>query len=129
MDVRGIYQELKKKSVGKPHFFGRKLFVVDSSIFDEYKKYFEETINIFNKKTNYRTPTTFRHIHAVKTGSLVEFHYDFGNLNKSFIMAIPHFFLDVIPYFLYHLITFKKPYEIDPRNIEKQTAIQESRQG
>ena len=112
MNTKNIYSELREKSIRSSQFFGRKLYIVSASDFEAYRPYFVETVNLLNDKKNYRTKDKFKHIHAVQTGSLIEFHYDFGNLYVSPLMIIPHFFLDAIPYFLYHLVTLKKPYKI-----------------
>ncbi|TSD05309.1 MAG: hypothetical protein Greene07147_630 [Parcubacteria group bacterium Greene0714_7] len=120
MNATDVYRELKTRSIGASRIFHRELLIVDSTVFDEYEVHFVKVFHALNRKTNYRTPGTFRHIHAIKSGSLVEIHYDFGNLNKFFVMAVPHFFLDMVPYFLYHLITFRKPYSIDVQILESQ---------
>lgn len=112
MKTKDIYQSLEKKAVRRSHFFGRSLVVVRKEDFNHYQDYFNESPNIFNIKKNYRTRDWLQHIHAVETGSLIEFHYDFGNVDKSIILGGVHLLLDVVPYFFWFLIRRKKPYEI-----------------
>lgn len=112
MKVTDIYSDLRRKSLKDSHFFGRKIYLVKSSDFKAYTDHFFDAPNILNDKRNYRTKGKFRHIHAIESNSFVEFHYDFGNLYEFAPMAVPHLFFDVIPYFLYHFITMKKPYMV-----------------
>ena len=108
-----IYEELKKKSIERHRFFfGRHLFVIKNSDFKSFEKHFVEVPDILNNLTNYRTRHAFKHIHAVKSDSLVQFHYDFGNIGSAFFMAVPHFFIDVCPFFAYWLVTLENPYTI-----------------
>jgi hypothetical protein len=108
----GIYNELKNKSIKINIFFGRELITVSQSDFKFYEKYFESCFSLFNKKENFRTDSAFKHIHAIKDANLVEFHYDYGNFKKYPIFYLFHFFIDVLPYFIWHLIKLKKPYDI-----------------
>ena len=123
MKVTDIYSELRLKSLKDSHFFGRKIYLVKSSDFEEYMDYFTEAPNILNDKRNYRTNGKFKHIHAIGSDSLIEFHYDFGNLYEFAPMAVPHLFFDVIPYFLYHLITLKRPYMVEDELEEAQEEL------
>jgi len=108
-----VYTELEKKSLGRYRFFfGRHLFVVKVSDFSAFRQCFDEVPDILNDKINFRTRNAFKHIHAIQSGSLVQLHYDFGNPRVSPFMAIPHFFIDVIPFFAYGLVTLSNPYKI-----------------
>src|SRR3989344_4295026 len=99
MHVQKIFKELEKKALQHSHFFGRKLLVVTKTDFLQYQDDFVESLNIFTHKKTWRTKDRFKHIHAVLQQDLVEFHYDYGNVSQSLLMAVPHFFFDVIPYF------------------------------
>lgn len=108
-----IYEKLAKRAVGTYRFFfGRQCIIVKGSDFDLFKEYFDEVPNILNNKINYRTRNTFKHIHAFRSGSLVQLHYDFANPRVSPWMAVPHLIIDVIPFFAYGLLTLQDPYEI-----------------
>jgi hypothetical protein len=113
MTVDNIYNALEKKSIGITGFFGRKLITIADKDFYEYERYFVPTKNLFNRKINYRTKNMFKHIHAIRENGFVQLHYDYGNSSENIIMAIPHLFIDVIPYFLWHLLHLKKPYQMD----------------
>ena len=108
MTATEIFNELEEKSIGKCHFFGRHVILVRSADFDRYRPYFIETANILNDKENYRTREVSRHVHAMKSGDLVGLHMDYANLYRFSVMAVPHLFFDVIPYFLYFSVVEKK---------------------
>jgi hypothetical protein len=108
-----IYSALQSRALRHSSFFGRRLYIVKRSDFEAYGDFFSENKNLLNAKRNFRTNRRFKHIHAIQTGDLVEFHWDYGNLYASRAMAVPHFLFDVIPYFVWHLLTFKKPYSIE----------------
>jgi len=111
--IEVIYNSLEKKKISSDHFFGRELVTIKKSDFNKFRKEFRESSNIFNKKKNYRSKENFiKHIHAIGDGDYMQFHYDYGNINKNFSLFILHFFIDVIPFFIWHLIKLKKPYTI-----------------
>lgn len=111
MNCNQIFKELKKKQININYFFNRELITIRFEDFKKYQKYFSKPIKIGNKD-NFRTKDKFKHIHAVKSNNLVEIHFDYGNLYQNYLLSIPHLFLDVIPYFTWHIITWKKPYKI-----------------
>jgi hypothetical protein len=112
LKLEEIYLRLQSKSIERSHFFGRALCVVTFEDFIEYKQYFKESTNILNLKENFRTDNYFKHIHAVKTNDYIEFHYDYGNPDKHFLLVLVHGVIDVIPYFLHSFYSGRKPYAI-----------------
>ena len=106
-----IYCFFRKKSIRINYFFGRELILISGKTFKKQEKGFVRTSGI-NGKINYRTKRPFKHIHAFKSGRYVEAHYDYGNPNLCFILFPVHLIADVIPYFVWHLIKGKKPYDI-----------------
>ena len=111
-----VYSELKSKALKINHFFGRKLITVRHSDFVAWNKYFTRSFNIFNKKENFRSSLSAKHIHAIRDGNLVELHYDYINPDRDFLFAAIHFFIDASPYFLWRLLTRKYSY---PHTINK----------
>lgn len=109
-----IYEFFKKRAIKINHFFGRELILISINDFKKQKRWFEQSSGSFHKKKDLRTRKSLKHIHAVKNTKYVEVHYDYGNTNKNPLTFIIHFIIDVIPYFFYHLIKGKKPYEIKP---------------
>lgn len=112
MNLKQIYRELKNKQVFYSSFFGRKLVVVRKADFENYKKYFQDSYNALNKYKNYRTNSIFRHVHAIDFGEYVQIHLDYANVSKSFLLAIPHFIFDMLPYFSSCLLKRKRPYTL-----------------
>lgn len=112
MDSEILFEQLKQKKLWQSNFFSRDLVVIRKKDFDAYKEYFINSKNILNNLSNYRSNHYFRHIHAIDFGEYVQIHMDNGNMSKFLLFAIPHFFFDMIPYFTYHLINFKKPYSL-----------------
>ena len=110
-----IYNNLKERAIKLDHFFGRKLITVSYANFRIYEKYFVSSFNLFNTKENFRTVLGLKHIHAIKDGDLVEIHYDYGNTKKHIAFILIHFFVDVIPYFVWFFIKWKKPYGISEK--------------
>lgn len=110
MDVEIIYNKLKEQQIEKEYFFNRELILITYKDFKKYEKEFTKPVKI-GTKLNYRTNHTFKHIHAIQNKHYVQFHYDYGNLYQNILMSIPHFFIDVIPYYFWFLIKLKKPYE------------------
>src|SRR3989344_5340284 len=98
MKIESIYNELKKDKIGESRFFGRELIIIRKKDFLRFNK-FSESFNIFTNKKNYRTGGWFKHIHAVEVEpSKIQFHYDYGNINKNIIFGALHFIIDVVPY-------------------------------
>lgn len=112
MQTSLLYKTLVSASLPeyRSRFFGRRLHVLPYAEFQKYEEYFSPSPNIFNTKNNYRSHSGFRHIHAVRTDNLVEFHYDYGNLDQNILYAPLHAVLDVIPYFIHFLLVWRKPY-------------------
>jgi hypothetical protein len=108
-----IYRFFRKKSIRINNFFGRELILVSERTFKKKQKLFERVSGI-NGEKNYRTRRLFKHIHAFKSGKYVEAHYDYGNPNLFFVLFIIHMIADVIPYFAWHILKGKKPYDIRP---------------
>ena len=115
MGIDVIYGELEKKSFHIANYFGRKLITIKQSDFEPYKKYFVVTKNLLNSKVNYRTRNKLKHIHAIQIDEFVQIHFDYGNPCENPVMAVPHLFVDVMPYFAWHLLTLKKPYQIEAK--------------
>jgi hypothetical protein len=108
-----LYRELREAAVHRSHFFGRQLIVVPREAFLRYEEHFQVSFNILNCKKNFRTKTHFRHIHAIENGGYVAFHFDYTNPDKGVLHVISHAVVDVLPYFLYVVCTFKRPYTFD----------------
>ena len=108
-----IYEFFRKKAIRIRHFFGRELILVSERTFNRQARWFERVSGI-NGIINYRTKMPFKHIHAFKSKKYVEAHYDYGNPNLFFMLFIVHLVFDVIPYFVWHFIKGKKPYDINP---------------
>jgi hypothetical protein len=105
-----IYQKLKARSIARSHFFGRQLHVVTIADFKLFDAHFVSSYNLLNRQQNYRTKNLFRHIHAIQVGELVEFHYDYMNPDKGLSLVFLHTVTDVVPYFLYFIVTLQRPY-------------------
>lgn len=112
MEREAVFLSLKNKSIDCSYFFGRALFVVRYDDFSEYREHFKKSTNILNTKENFRTNNYLKHIHAVRTGNYIEFHYDYGNPDKHFLLILVHGVIDVIPYFFHSFYTGRKPYTI-----------------
>jgi hypothetical protein len=113
MQHQELWNELEQYELSRGHFSGRPLVVIPFENFKEYASEFKLSYNPLNKKINYRTHGAFTHIHAVQTGKYIEFHADYFNPSVSIILAIPHFFISVIPYFVSLWLQGKKPYVLD----------------
>ncbi len=111
---REIYKFFKKRAIRINHFFGRELILVSMNDFKKQKHWFEPSMGSFHRKKDLRTRRSLRHIHAVKDTNYVEVHYDYGNINLNPLNFVIHFIFDVVPYFFYHLVRWKKPYKIKP---------------
>jgi len=109
-----ICKFFKEKAIRIKNFFGRELILVYKRDFDKKKRLFEPVSSFTNNLKNYRTRRFFKHLHAIEDGKYVELHYDYGNWNVNVLGFLIHLISDVIPYFAYHFITRKKPYNIRP---------------
>ena len=112
MEARELFTELEMSATSRTHFFGRALIALPRSAFESYLEHFNESFNPLNGRANYRTRHTFTYIHAVEDGGLIECHIDFFNPTMFLPLALPHLFVSVIPYFLWCLLTLKRPYKI-----------------
>ena len=112
MDARTLFSKLEQRAVGRSHFWGRPLVTIQKSDWIHYQDEFVESYDPFNDFKNYRTKHTFTHIHAIEKDGHIDFHHDFFNPDVNRLLAIPHFFLSVIPYLVWHLITWKKMYAL-----------------
>lgn len=91
--------------------------VLHESDFEKIKDWFQPTTTVFHWwRPTWRSQSRLRHWHAVKFDEFVELHCDFGNLNTSYLLGIPHFFADVLGYTLWCLLRHGKPYH--KRNFE-----------
>ena len=106
-----IFNSLKVKSLKVKKIFRKEFMLIELNSFIPYKKYFSTGIKI-GTKINYRSDRYIKHIHAIKYDDKIEIHFDYGNLYKFLPLGLIHFFYDVIPYFLWHLIKLKKPYSL-----------------
>lgn len=109
-----IFSELRYKKIGLNKFFDRELIKIKTKDFLEYKEYFLGPVNIINisNQKNYRSNRFYKHIHAIVGKDVTEIHFDYGNIFKCSLLGLVHFLKDVIPYFLWHLIKWKKPYKL-----------------
>lgn len=111
MNTDQLWNELVAHEIARSHFFGRPLVLISHESFAAYRKYFiHQDLVLLNDLQNYRSAHWWRHIHAVVREDGVQFHLDRCNPNVSFWFNIPHAFFDVIPYFVWCLLTLKKPY-------------------
>jgi len=108
-----IFEFLKKRAIRINYFFGRGLVLISKIDFNKQKKWFEPSANL-NGHKNYRTKRFFKHIHAIENRNYVEIHYDYGNFGMNLFLVFIHLIYDMIPYFTYHFIKWKKPYNINP---------------
>lgn len=70
--------------------------------FEVIKPYLKPTFHPMNPyEINYRSLHIWRHFHATESQGVFEIHWDFANPSqKLFLTAIPHVFIEVIPYLL-----------------------------
>ncbi len=110
MKTDELWAVLTKHEVSRSSFFGRPLLIIHEKDFEQFKDYFLPQFALLNSYENYRSSGWWRHIHAIKRSDGVQIHVDHGNPNSHVFLNIPHGFLDVIPYFLWCLLTWQKPY-------------------
>jgi hypothetical protein len=108
IDVRELYKALCCRSKRRAGFFGRHIYFLAKDDFGVFEKYFTRSRNILNRHVNLRSKHHFRHIHAIHIDGWISFHVDYANPDKNFGLALVHLCLDVIPYFLYCVVTFKR---------------------
>ena len=109
-----IFRDLKSKKLSIDYFFTRELITIKTSDFLEYKEYFSSSIiitGLWKTQKDYRSNNCFKHIHAVVEGENTQIHFDHGNYLKNTMLVVPHFFIDVIPYGIWHLFILKKWYK------------------
>ena len=109
-ETKEIFNKLKEKRLFSERIFGKDFVVINYNDFEPYKKYFSEPVEI-GTATNFRSKGYFKHIHAIQRENKVQIHLDNANEYLFKPLFVIHFFLDVIPYFLWHLLKFKKPYK------------------
>ena len=109
-DSLGLFKQLSQSSIATETIFGKDFVVVGYVHFKPYLEYFLEPKQI-GTAINFRTKGWLRHIHAIRRGDHVQIHLDYGNPYKSKLLLSIHFVYDVVPYFFWHLIHFKKPYQ------------------
>jgi hypothetical protein len=107
-----IFNFFKNKAIRTNYFFGRELILISKANFNRQKKWFVYSLSL-NGHKNYRTQRFFKHIHAVEGKRYVEVHYDSGNSEMNIFLILIHLLFDVFPYFLYHFIKRKKPYNTE----------------
>ena len=110
MLVDELFNELRKKEVAINTMFDNWHFVViPNEHFFVFREHFGKEVKI-GSMSNFRSKHLIRHIHAVQGDTTTEIHIDHGNMYKNPILGIIHLFINVIPYFAWHLIHKKKPY-------------------
>jgi hypothetical protein len=110
MSVDMLWGELVRTEITRSSFFRRPLVTISKSEFLQYREVFCPHRSVLNSLVNYRSVHWWRHIHAIDYGDVVSFHIDHGNPSVSVWLLVPHLIFDVIPYFSYCVIFWKKPY-------------------
>lgn len=127
MSQEDILRDLRQVSIRHTRVSGKYFFVVRHEDFEPYEQYFVRRKNIFDRKVHLRTSKQFQHIHAIHGKTFVEFHVDYGNAYENPLLAVTHFFIDVLPYCAYYLFKREGFYHriaedetIDPRAMKQQ---------
>lgn len=113
MEARNMFDKLSRKAIARSHFFWHDLIVIKKENFKPFQKYFKSSFNLFNSFPNFRTTQHFRHIHAIEHPNCYELHMDNGNIDTNPVLGyITHGIIDFIPYFIWHLFIWERPYSI-----------------
>lgn len=108
MNTQQIWQHIFQKKVALSHPFDRDFVWINKHDFVLIEKYFIKEFNPLQIGTSYRSNNYFKHIHAVEQEKYFFVHFDHGNIRKCFPLIIIHFFIDVLPYFIFCLLKRKR---------------------
>jgi|GEM_PF-1379810 len=119
MDVEELWNRLVENEISRNHshryFLFRWDFVsLSEADFQQFEPYFtKQQVVAWNNFENLRSKHWYIHIHAVrqKEGE-ISIHRDRFNPTVHWLLSIPHGFTDALPYFLWCLISWQKPYTI-----------------
>lgn len=106
--IQKLWEDIYLKKIAKTHPFDRDFIWLKKEDFEKFKIYFTEDYNPLHKGKSYRSNNYFKHLHAVEQGHFIFIHFDHGNYKKFFLLLLIHFFIDVIPYFIFCLVKRKK---------------------
>lgn len=101
MNTQQIWDYLYSNKVAISHPFDRDFIWVTKQKFQEIATYFMKEYNPMHKEKSYRSGAYFKHIHAVEKDQYIFVHFDHGNPRKFPPIVILHFFIDVMPYFIF----------------------------
>ena len=110
MTEKQIWKHAFDRKINLNHPFDRDFLWISKENFKEIQRYFSAEFNLLNPKgKSYRTFSFLRHIHAVEKEDYMFMHFDFGNPSRFLPLAIIHFFIDVLPFFVFCLVKRKPP--------------------
>lgn len=120
MSYTEIYSHLKGNS--DAIVYAEKEFIfVKKEVFSEYKNFFtiSKYTNFLNDWVNYKTREYFKHLHAVEYKNIVQIHIDTWNMDKNFLLLIFHIIFDILPHFVYNILTWQNALKKVTQRYEK----------